>query len=73
MAFALRKLAMKLLFFQIPAPIVEVVFNLTPDLNQVAPAGKVAHFDCSWDDWKYSLLHKKGATMPYYARRIEDI
>ena len=43
----LLKLAMKLLFFQILALTVEVVFNLTPDDDQVAPALKVAHFDCS--------------------------
>ena len=43
----LRKLAMKLLFFQILALTVEVVFNLTPDENQVAPALKAAHFDCN--------------------------
>ena len=40
----LRNLAMKLLFFQIT---VEVVFNLTPYEDQVAPALKVAHFDWS--------------------------
>ena len=38
---------MKLLFFQLLALTVEVVFNLTPDEDQVAPALKVAHFDCS--------------------------
>ena len=38
---------MKQLFFQILALTVEVVFNLTPDEDQVAPALKVAHFDCS--------------------------
>ena len=43
----LRRLAMKLLFFQILTLTLEVVFNLTPDENQVAPALKVAHFDCS--------------------------
>ena len=43
----LRKLAIKLLFFQILALTVEVVNNLTPDEDQVAPALKVAHFDCS--------------------------
>ena len=42
-----RKSAMKLLFFQVLALTVEVVFNLTPDEDQVAPALKVAHFDCS--------------------------
>ena len=47
MGFPLRKLAMKLLFFQIFAFTAEVVFNLTPDEDQVAPALKVAHFDCS--------------------------
>ena len=43
----LRRLAMKLLFFQILALTVEVVFNLTPDGDQVAPAIKPAHFDCN--------------------------
>ena len=43
----LRKLAMKLLFLQTLALTVEVVFNLTPDEDQVAPALRVAHFDCS--------------------------
>ena len=43
----LRKLAMKLLFIQILALTVEVVFNLTPDGEQVAPALKVALSDCS--------------------------
>ena len=40
-------MAMKLLFFQILALTVEVVLNLNPDEDQVAPALKVAHFDCS--------------------------
>ena len=43
----LRKIAMKLLFLQILALTVEVNFSLTPDEDQVAPALKVAHFDCS--------------------------
>ena len=43
----LLKLPMKLLFFQILALTVKVVFNLTPDEDQVAPALKAAHFDCS--------------------------
>ena len=47
MGFPLRKLAMKLLFLQILALTVEVVFILTPDEDQFAPALKVAHFDCS--------------------------
>ena len=47
MGLPLRKLAMKRLFFQILALTVEVVSNFTPDENQVAPALKVAHFDCS--------------------------
>ena len=47
MGLPLRKLAMKLLFFQILALTVEVVSNFTPDEDQVAPALKVAHFDCS--------------------------
>ena len=43
----LRKLAMRLLFFQLLALTVKIVFNLTPDEDQIAPALKVAHFDCS--------------------------
>ena len=43
----LRKLVLKLLFCEILALTVEVVFNLSPDEDQVAPALKVAHFDCS--------------------------
>ena len=38
---------MKLLFLQILALTVELDFNLAPDGDQVAPALKVAHFDCS--------------------------
>ena len=47
MGLPLLKLAMKLLFFQILALTVKVVFNITPDEDQIAPALKVAHFDCS--------------------------
>ena len=47
MRFPLRKLAMRLLIFQILALTVKVVFNLSPDENQVAPTLKVAHFDSS--------------------------
>ena len=47
MGFPLAKLAMKLLFHQILALTVEVVFNLTPDEDHIAPALKAAHFDCS--------------------------
>ena len=47
MGLPLTQLAMKLLFFQILALTVEVVFNLTPGEDQVAPALKVALFDCS--------------------------
>ena len=47
MGLTLRKLAMKLLFFQILALTVEVVINLTPVEDQVATALKVAHFNCS--------------------------
>ena len=43
----LRKLVMKLLFFQIFALTAEAVFNLTPEEDQVAPVLKVAHFDCN--------------------------
>ena len=46
MGLPLRQLAMKLLFFQILAPTAEVVSNLTPHEDQVAPAIKVAQFDC---------------------------
>ena len=38
---------MKLLFFQILALTVEIVFNLTPDEDQFVPVLKVAHFDYS--------------------------
>ena len=54
MGFPLRKLAMKLLFFQILALTVEVVFKLTADEDQVAPVLKVARFDCS-EMTEYSL------------------
>ena len=47
MGSPLHRLAMKLFFFQILALTVEVVFNLTPAEDQVAPALKVAHSDCS--------------------------
>ena len=47
MGLPLRKLAMKPLFFETLALTVEVVPNFTPDEDQVAPALKVAHFDCS--------------------------
>ena len=47
MGLPLRKLAMKLLFFQNLALTVEVVHNLPPEEDQVAPAVKIAHFDCS--------------------------
>ena len=55
----LRRLAMKLLFFQIIALTVEVVFNLTPNEDQVAPALKVAHFDCSemTENTLYAINH----------------
>ena len=46
MGLPLLKLATKLLFFQILELTVELVFKLTPDEDQVAPALKVAHFDC---------------------------
>ena len=47
MGTPLRKLAKKLLFFQILALTLKVVFNLTPDEDQIAPVLKVAHFDFS--------------------------
>ena len=47
MGLRLRKLAMKLIIFQILALTVEVVFNINPHEDQVAPALMVAHFDCS--------------------------
>ena len=47
MGLPLRKLAMKLIFFQVLALTVEVVFNLTPDEDQVSRALNVAHFHCS--------------------------
>ena len=43
----LRTLAMRLLFFQILALTLGVVFNLTPDEHQVAQALKLAVSDCS--------------------------
>ena len=46
MGLPLRQLAMKLFFFQILALTAEVVFNLTPDEDQVDPAIKLAQFDC---------------------------
>ena len=47
MGSPLRKLAMKLLFFQILELAVEVFFNLTQDEDQFSPVLKVAQFDCS--------------------------
>ena len=47
MGFPLRKLAMKLIFFQTLALTVEVNFNITPDEDQVAPALNIPHFECS--------------------------
>ena len=38
---------MKLFFFQILVFYTEVAFDLVPDADQVAPALKVSHFDCS--------------------------
>ena len=38
---------MKLFFFQILVVYTEVTFHLVPDADQVAPALKVSHFDCS--------------------------
>ena len=62
MGLPLRKLVMKLLFFQILALNVEVVCNLTPDEDQVAPALKVAHFDCS--EMTGSTLHAINQVRP---------
>ena len=62
MGFALRKLAMKLLLFQIRSLTVEVVFNLTPDEDQVAPALKVAHFDCS--EMTKNIFYAKNQARP---------
>ena len=47
MGLPLRKLAMKLFFFQILALTAKVVFNSTPDENQVAPVLKVVLFECT--------------------------
>ena len=47
MGHPLRKLATKLLFFQILALTVKVVCNLSPGEDQVEPVLKVALFDCS--------------------------
>ena len=38
---------MKLMFFQILELTVEVIFNLTPHEDQLAPALKEVQFDCS--------------------------
>ena len=38
---------MKLFFFQILVFYTEVTYHLVPDADQVAPALKVSHFDCS--------------------------
>ena len=59
MGFPLRKLAMKLLFLQILALTVKVVSILTPDEDQVTPALKVAHFDCSemTENTLYAINH----------------
>ena len=38
---------MKLFFFQTVVFYTEVTFHLVPDTDQVAPALKVSHFDCS--------------------------
>ena len=67
MGFPLRKLAMKLLYFQILALAVEAVFNLTSDEDQVAPALKLVHFDCSEMTECTLYAKKRGRTMPYYA------
>ena len=38
---------MKLFFFLILVPQAEVIYTITPDADQVAPALKVSHYDCS--------------------------
>ena len=43
----LKSPAMTLFFFQILVFCSEVVYTLVPDADQVAPALKVSHFDCS--------------------------
>ena len=47
MEFPLCKPLMKLFFFQTLGLTVEVVLNLAPEEDQVAPALQVAHVDCS--------------------------
>ena len=64
MGLPLRKLAMKLLFFQILALSVKIVFNLTPHEDQVAPALKVAHFDCS--EMTENTLYAINQVRPYH-------
>ena len=47
MELPLQSSAMTLVFFQLLMFRSEVVYTLVPDANQVAPALKVSHFDCS--------------------------
>ena len=47
MKLPLQSPAMMLFFFQLLVFCSEVVYNLVPDADQVAPALKVSHFDCS--------------------------
>ena len=55
---------MKLLFPQILVVTVEVVFNLTPDEKKVAPALKVAHFECS--EMTENTLYAINRVRPYH-------
>ena len=47
MELPLQSSAMTLFFFQLLVFRSEVVYTLAPDADQVAPAPKVSHFDCS--------------------------
>ena len=47
MELPLQSSAMTLFFFQLLVFRSEVVYTFVPDADQVAPALKVSHFDCS--------------------------
>ena len=47
MELPLQSSAMTLFFFQLLVFRSEVGYTLVPDADQVAPALKVSHFDCS--------------------------
>ena len=62
MGFSIRKLATRQFFFRTFVLTVEVVFNLTPDEHQIAPALKLAHFNCS--EMTESTLHAINQVRP---------